>query len=130
MVYFSSSARRDRGLLRLSECRAMLARAMPSVSNLVDRQMSHKRRRGYCTYTHYTSLCLKKYSIFFQPPRLSATPPIFSMRKTHGEKRLPCTWFLSRGKNTCGARVQGCEISSHVGTQFYCVRMPDTRIIY
>ena len=40
VVSFSSSARRDRGLLRLSECRAVLAWAMPSVSNLVDRQLS------------------------------------------------------------------------------------------
>ena len=31
---------RYRGLLRLSECRAVLAWAMPSVSNLVDRQLS------------------------------------------------------------------------------------------
>ena len=25
----------------------------------------------------------------FQPPRLAATPPIFYVRKTHGEKMLP-----------------------------------------
>ena len=43
----------------------------------------------------------------FQPPRLTATPPIFYVRKTHGEKRLPCVWFPSRGKNSCGARVEG-----------------------
>ena len=65
-----------------------------------------------------------------QHPWLAATPPIFYVRKTHWEKRLPCTWFLSRGKNTCEARVEGCDISSHVGTQFYCVRIPDKRIIY
>ena len=65
VVSFSSSARRDRGGVAL-------------------------RRRGYCTYSHYTSLCFKKYSVFFQPPRLTATPPIFYIRKTHGEKRLPC----------------------------------------
>ena len=126
VVYSCSSARRDRGLLRLSECRAVLARAMPSVSNLVDRQMSHKRRRGSCTYSHYTSLCLKKYSVILQPPRLTATPPIFYVRKTHGEKRSPSAWLPSRGKNSCEARVEGCEISSYVGTQLYCVRKNTT----
>ena len=41
-------------------------------------------------------LCLKKYSVFLQPPRLAATPPIFYMRKTQREKRLPCSTNLKR----------------------------------
>ena len=40
-----------------------------------------------------------------QPPRLAATPPIFYVRKTHGEKRSPSAWLPSRGKNSCEART-------------------------
>ena len=77
VVYFSSSARRDRGLLRLSESRAVLARAMPSVSNLVDRQLSP------CdggVLVHNLIMCLYVLKILFlkSTSRFATTLLIFS----------------------------------------------------
>ena len=89
VVYFSSSARRDRGLLRLSECRAVLARAMPSVSNLVDRQMS-PCDGGVIVHTLIIRLyVLKNILSSSNPLGLQPLPLYFTYVKHMGRKGHP-----------------------------------------
>ena len=86
VVYFSSSARRDRGLLRLSECRAMLAWAMPSVSNLVDRQLS-PCDGGVLVHTLIICLyVLKNILSSSNPLGFQPLPLYFLAENTWGEK--------------------------------------------
>ena len=86
VVSFSSSARRDRGLLRLSECRAVLARAMPSVSNLVDRQLS-PCDGGVIVHTLIIRLyVLKNILSSSNPLGLQPLPLYFTCVKHRGRK--------------------------------------------
>ena len=50
---------------------------------------SARRDRGAVTQVTEGLIDIPTYGAIHQPPRLAATPPIFSVRKTQKEKKLP-----------------------------------------
>ena len=55
-----------------------------------------------------------------QPPRLAATPPIFSIRKTQGEKRLACVLLLSHKNMSLCSYVFKLFLCLYRRTQYNC----------
>ena len=51
---------------------------------------SARRDRGAVTQVTEGLIDIPTFGGILQPPRLAATPPIFSVRKIQREKRLPC----------------------------------------